>query len=47
VLLGVRRRHRRDRLWVNPDCRLKIRGEAETVATLDNLVAAAHAARIQ
>jgi Cobalamin-independent synthase, Catalytic domain len=35
------------RLWVNPDCGLKTRGEAETVATLDNLVAAAHAARIQ
>src|SRR5690606_5661503 len=33
------------RLWVNPDCGLKTRGEAETVAALRNLVAAARAAR--
>ncbi len=33
------------RLWINPDCGLKTRGETETVATLRNLVAAARAAR--
>ena len=31
----------RDKLWVNPDCGLKTRGEAETLASLKNLVAAA------
>jgi 5-methyltetrahydropteroyltriglutamate--homocysteine methyltransferase len=30
-----------DRLWVNPDCGLKTRGEAEVVESLRNLVAAA------
>lgn len=35
----------RDRLWVNPDCGLKTRGEPETVAALRNLVAAARTAR--
>ncbi len=30
-----------ENLWVNPDCGLKTRGEAETVASLKNLVAAA------
>ncbi|GAA1855299.1 5-methyltetrahydropteroyltriglutamate--homocysteine S-methyltransferase [Pseudonocardia ailaonensis] len=30
-----------ERLWANPDCGLKTRGEAETVETLRNLVAAA------
>jgi 5-methyltetrahydropteroyltriglutamate--homocysteine methyltransferase len=30
-----------DRLWANPDCGLKTRGEQETVAALTNLVAAA------
>lgn len=29
------------KLWVNPDCGLKTRGETETVASLKNLVAAA------
>lgn len=29
------------KLWVNPDCGLKTRGEAETVPSLENLVAAA------
>jgi 5-methyltetrahydropteroyltriglutamate--homocysteine methyltransferase len=29
------------KLWVNPDCGLKTRGEAETVPNLENLVAAA------
>ncbi|NMO01107.1 5-methyltetrahydropteroyltriglutamate--homocysteine S-methyltransferase [Gordonia sp. TBRC 11910] len=33
------------RLWVNPDCGLKTRGTAETVASLNNLVAAARSAR--
>ncbi|GAB2598418.1 5-methyltetrahydropteroyltriglutamate--homocysteine S-methyltransferase [Pseudactinotalea suaedae] len=32
-------------LWVNPDCGLKTRGYEETVASLENLVAAARAAR--
>ena len=32
-------------LWVNPDCGLKTRGYPETVASLENLVAAASAAR--
>lgn len=30
-----------DKLWVNPDCGLKTRGNAETVPSLENLVAAA------
>ncbi|NMH81973.1 5-methyltetrahydropteroyltriglutamate--homocysteine S-methyltransferase [Pseudonocardia xinjiangensis] len=34
-----------ERLWVNPDCGLKTRGEEETVAALRNLVSAATAAR--
>lgn len=29
------------KLWVNPDCGLKTRGEAETVLSLENLVTAA------
>ena len=29
------------KLWVNPDCGLKTRGETETKASLINLVAAA------
>lgn len=35
----------RTRLWVNPDCGLKTRGAAETVAALRNIVAAVHAVR--
>ena len=31
----------KSKLWVNPDCGLKTRGEAETVPSLKNLVAAA------
>ncbi len=31
----------KEKLWVNPDCGLKTRGEAETVLSLENLVAAA------
>ncbi|WP_433284442.1 5-methyltetrahydropteroyltriglutamate--homocysteine S-methyltransferase [Pseudonocardia sp. CA-142604] len=34
-----------DRLWANPDCGLKTRGEPEVVATLRNLVAAAAGVR--
>lgn len=34
-----------EKLWVNPDCGLKTRGEAETVASLKNLVAAAEVLR--
>ena len=30
-----------EHLWVNPDCGLKTRGEAETVASLRNMVHAA------
>ncbi|MDE6727151.1 MAG: hypothetical protein K2J80_04315, partial [Oscillospiraceae bacterium] len=30
-----------EKLWVNPDCGLKTRGEAETVPSLENLVNAA------
>jgi len=34
-----------DRLWANPDCGLKTRGEPEVVAALHNLVRAAHQVR--
>ncbi len=34
-----------EKLWVNPDCGLKTRGNAETVASLENLVDAAQAIR--
>ncbi len=33
------------KLWVNPDCGLKTRGEPETAASLQNLVDAAKAVR--
>ena len=33
------------KIWINPDCGLKTRGEKETVASLQNLVAAAHVLR--
>ena len=33
------------KLWINPDCGLKTRGEKETAASLKNLVAAAKIAR--
>ena len=33
------------KLWVNPDCGLKTRGEEETRKSLENLVAAAQTAR--
>lgn len=35
----------KEKLWVNPDCGLKTRGEEETVPSLTNLVAAAHELR--
>ncbi len=35
----------REKLWVNPDCGLKTRGNAETVASLKNLVDAAQEVR--
>ena len=31
----------KDKLWVNPDCGLKTRGDTETEASLKNLVEAA------
>ena len=34
-----------ERLWVNPDCGLKTRRYPETLASLENLVAAAHRVR--
>ncbi len=34
-----------DRLWVNPDCGLKTRGETETLAALENMVQAAKKVR--
>ena len=38
---------RREKLWVNPDCGLKTRGEAETKASLVNLVEAAKKVRAE
>ena len=35
-----------EKLWINPDCGLKTRGEPETEASLRNLVAAAHKLRL-
>ena len=35
----------REKLWINPDCGLKTRGEEETVASLKNLVVAAQELR--
>lgn len=37
----------KEKLWVNPDCGLKTRGEAETTPSLANLVAAAKAIRAE
>lgn len=36
---------RPEKLWINPDCGLKTRGEAETIPSLKNLVNAAHCVR--
>ncbi|NJP39710.1 hypothetical protein HCH52_01400 [Oscillospiraceae bacterium HV4-5-C5C] len=35
------------KLWVNPDCGLKTRGQAETAASLQNMVAAARQLRYE
>ena len=35
----------KEKLWVNPDCGLKTRGNAETWPSLENLVTAAKAVR--
>ena len=45
LLVAAQRWVNRERLWVNPDCGLKTRGEAEVVATLRNLVAATRRVR--
>ena len=37
----------KEKLWVNPDCGLKTRGEAETIPSLKNLVEAAKELRAQ
>ncbi|CAH1857041.1 5-methyltetrahydropteroyltriglutamate--homocysteine S-methyltransferase [Convivina intestini] len=34
-----------DKVWINPDCGLKTRGESETFASLKNLIAATHQKR--
>lgn len=45
-LLAVAKRYvPGDRLWANPDCGLKTRGEDEVVAALRNLVSGAHVVR--
>ncbi len=45
LLLAAQRWVSPDRLWANPDCGLKTRGEAEVVEALRNLVHAAHRVR--
>ena len=45
AIAKIRERIPAEKLWVNPDCGLKTRGEAETVPSLKNLVAAAKEAR--
>lgn len=45
LLVAAQRWVSLERLWVNPDCGLKTRGEAEVVAALRNLVAAARRVR--
>lgn len=35
----------KEKLWVNPDCGLKTRGNAETIPSLENLVRAADEVR--
>jgi 5-methyltetrahydropteroyltriglutamate--homocysteine methyltransferase len=41
ALNGMLTKIAKEKLWVNPDCGLKTRGEAETVSSLKNLVRAA------
>ena len=36
-----------EKLWINPDCGLKTRGDAETWPSLENLVSAAKEVRAQ
>ena len=45
ALTNMRKKIDDDKLWVNPDCGLKTRGEEETVKSLENLVKAAHVIR--
>ncbi|HZZ49650.1 MAG TPA: 5-methyltetrahydropteroyltriglutamate--homocysteine S-methyltransferase [Pseudonocardia sp.] len=45
LLTAAKRYVPAERLWANPDCGLKTRGEVEVVAALRNLVSAAHAVR--
>jgi len=45
LLLAARRWIGPQRLWANPDCGLKTRSEAEVVAALRSLVAAARRVR--
>lgn len=40
-LLKMLERIPKEKLWVNPDCGLKTRGNEETIASLENLVTAA------
>ena len=44
-LTRIREKTQDSKLWVNPDCGLKTRGEEETVKSLKNLVAAARIIR--
>jgi 5-methyltetrahydropteroyltriglutamate--homocysteine methyltransferase len=41
ALVKMLKKISKDKLWVNPDCGLKTRGEEETIPSLKNLVAAA------
>ncbi len=36
-----------EKLWVNPDCGLKTRGNEETIGSLKNMTAAARALRTE
>lgn len=45
VLMKMLGKIKPEKLWVNPDCGLKTRGESETVSSLKNLVAAAQSIR--
>ena len=50
-MLGLLRKARQvlapEQLWVNPDCGLKTRGWPEVRKALENMVAAAHLARLE
>lgn len=45
VLLHILEKIPAEKLWVNPDCGLKTRGNEETIPSLENLVAAAKSIR--